>query len=843
MTQADQPAIAKPKTSAINFTKKETARYLLAGLQLGLLWYLVARYNIESVLGLPDLFPFVFGGFAIHALLPKSLKQPFFLLLFLAAVFYLFNPIEGLLLIGAGAVLIGLCHLPVSYGFRLLSIILASGLIISIRASIWDIEAANPVLPILGAMFMFRLMIYLYELKHGFKPASPWHVITYFFLLPNLVFPIFPIIDFKTYNRTYYNKDSTEIYQKGIRWIMRGFLHLMLYRIIYYHFLLSPDEVYTVVGLSYYMATTYVLVLRLSGMFHMAVGITCLFGFNLPQAFNDYFLASSFSDLWRRINIYWHDFIMKIFYYPIFFKLRKLGNTKGIFISVVIVFFITWHLHSFQWFWIKGDFPVTAIDAIFWMVFGLLLAFNSVISQKKAARKSTSAWTFSSGALHVAKVLGMFAFMSVIWTFWTSNSIADWQQLMNRGIHCDPIHYLRLLAIILFAFVLGLLVSYLINKKGIMKFTGRLNLYFTDLTVTILVLIPFAIYSLPAVSETVEKQFDIKSESILQMTLNARDMEMMIQGYYENLLVKDNILNPLTEYRAKQHKKNPDWKPLRELDAMQPIEALRARALIPNKSVIFKGGKFTTNSLGFRDREYQVEKPDNTIRIAVLGNSQVMGSGVNDDEVFENLLEDKLNEIGQVNFECWNYAQAKFSIIQQVDVVNHLVTRHNHDVLLYINNGMDFVQSFNYLMDAAGKSRVTDEYPFLYKYIDDPGYFDEVKVLQPYREEITKLCYNYIIRKCRKHNIIPVWIAYPLIGKPPNEDENRNGKRLAAQCGFHTITLFDVYDNHDKEKLKIAEWDNHPNKLGHQLIADRIYTELAKLYIGEKFKSQQVKKQ
>ena len=41
-------------------------------------------------------------------------------------------------------------------------------------------------------------------------------------------------------------------------------------------------------------------------------------------------LASSFTDFWRRINIYWKDFMLKVFYYPAVFRLKKLGATNAI---------------------------------------------------------------------------------------------------------------------------------------------------------------------------------------------------------------------------------------------------------------------------------------------------------------------------------------------------------------------------------------------------------------------------------------------------------------------------------------------------------------------------------
>ena len=77
-------------------------------------------------------------------------------------------------------------------------------------------------------------------------------------------------------------------------------------------------------GVVQYMVATYRLYLRVSGQFHLVVGMLCLFGFNLPETHHLYFLASGFTDFWRRINIYWKDFMMKLFYYPAFFALQEL---------------------------------------------------------------------------------------------------------------------------------------------------------------------------------------------------------------------------------------------------------------------------------------------------------------------------------------------------------------------------------------------------------------------------------------------------------------------------------------------------------------------------------------
>ena len=60
--------------------------------------------------------------------------------------------------------------------------------------------------------------------------------------------------------------------------------------------------------------------------------------------------------------------MMKVFYYPTYFKLRKLGETKALVLATLFVFVVTWFLHSYQWFWLRGSFPVIWQDAVFWRI-------------------------------------------------------------------------------------------------------------------------------------------------------------------------------------------------------------------------------------------------------------------------------------------------------------------------------------------------------------------------------------------------------------------------------------------------------------------------------------------
>ena len=105
--------------------------------------------------------------------------------------------------------------------------------------------------------------------------------------------------------------------------MFRGTVHLLLYRLIYHEVLIPADEVHDAASLAVYLVCNYLLYLRVSGQFHMACGMLHLFGFELPETHHHYLLATGFTDYWRRINIYWKDFMVRIVFNPVVFRLKR----------------------------------------------------------------------------------------------------------------------------------------------------------------------------------------------------------------------------------------------------------------------------------------------------------------------------------------------------------------------------------------------------------------------------------------------------------------------------------------------------------------------------------------
>ena len=85
-------------------------------------------------------------------------------------------------------------------------------------------------------------------------------------------FPFFPIIDYIQFRRSYYDRDAITIYQKGVLWMLRGAIHLILYRVVYYYYTPAVEDVEGLAGVVLFIVSAYMLYLRVSGLFHLIIG-------------------------------------------------------------------------------------------------------------------------------------------------------------------------------------------------------------------------------------------------------------------------------------------------------------------------------------------------------------------------------------------------------------------------------------------------------------------------------------------------------------------------------------------------------------------------------------------
>src|SRR5690606_16890275 len=93
-------------------------RLFAVTVQLGIVLVVAHLFAIEEAYGFLELVPLLFVGFVIHALLPRPARLPFFLLLSVIGIVLVLGKSVGALVIGLGAGLLAICHLPFRFGIR-----------------------------------------------------------------------------------------------------------------------------------------------------------------------------------------------------------------------------------------------------------------------------------------------------------------------------------------------------------------------------------------------------------------------------------------------------------------------------------------------------------------------------------------------------------------------------------------------------------------------------------------------------------------------------------------------------------------------------------------------------
>ena len=615
--------------------------------------------------------------------------------------------------------------------------------------------------------------------------------------------------------------------------MLRGAIHLILYRVVYYYYTPAVEEIEGLGGVVLFIVSAYMLYLRVSGLFHLIIGIMCLFGFNLPETHKHYFLASSFNDYWRRINIYWKDFMMKLFFYPVYMKCRNWGPINALVFSTVVVFAFTWLLHSYQWFWLQGDFPLTTVDGVYWGVLGVLVAINSVWETKRGKKKQlTKKWQWIPVLKNTLLIVVTFVFLSVMWSFWSSEDVGQWWRVMTQVGSSGTTAWLWLLAGLGGLFI-AILAKEWLEARGVHIFFDETKMSFSEVASrTSVMALSVVLIGIPQVHNQFGEETGTFVASLQETRLNDRDQAMEERGYYEGLMDNRSYTSQLSW--SQQNKSPKDWKPIMETDLVRSGEGVIVYELVPSLDREFKEVPFRTNKWGMRDKEYSKEKDPNTLRIALLGASYEQGAGVEMHQTFEAVLEDTLN--GKLagttfeKFEILNFATGGYSPVQNVHVAAEKMAAFQPDVVLYAMYSTEERRMFMQLENIVQQKRSLP-YPFLTNLIEQVGASPDMEKseirarLKKHDQDLLQWSFEEIARTSDSLGAIPVALLIPTTREIDGIDPEWGGilTKITEYAGFHVLNLEGAYNGFEEEQVALAPWDQHPSVLGHQLIAKKLY--------------------
>ena len=312
---------------------------------------------------------------------------------------------------------------------------------------------------------------------------------------------------------------------------------------------------------------------------------------------------------------------------------------------------------------------------------------------------------------------------------------------------------------------------------------------------------------------------------------NRHDTERMERGYYEQLLDsgrKLTIVEPA---------------PFNAGKLCNVVADLREYVLKPNMQTTHRNASWTTNSLGMRDREYSAEKPPNTIRIALVGDSIGAGWGVNDGQAFESLVEVSLN--GQLGgIDRVPPVALKQSETPDVEILNFSVPGHapgqrweqfrrvgwpmSPDIVFFeatpADPGWDERRLRGLLARDIGWDAPQYRDALERAGVSRGGDFGSYKsALKSSRWAILENVYRSAVAECRERDVLPVWVLIPRVGKPMPPADRSRLVELARSSGFAAVVdISDAFEGIDSTELAISADDFHPNARGHQILAGKI---------------------
>ena len=340
-------------------------------------------------------------------------------------------------------------------------------------------------------------------------------------------------------------------------------------------------------------------------------------------------------------------------------------------------------LHSYQWFWLRRDFPITPPDILFWGILCALVVIATLRESRhgRTRRLTTAGRVWNSGRAWRTTVV--FAALCVLWSLWSAESVGEWLWMWRAAAHSTPTQGAMLIILGAgFFTVAGRVWDAPVLAPAPLTFWKRPAVRAIPILITLFVL------GLPSTQAAIGGRTGNILVSLRSRDLNQRDEALRHRGYYEKLNGGAGAQLASAAWAVNPGQDAQCIRLLRQSDDRGGGRLTQKRAdflmseLRPSIRFLEKGITVTTNSRGLRGREYSLEKPPGTIRIALLGPSYIMGQGVGDEETIAARLEQRLNTSGGASYEVLNFGVPGYSLLQQMAQLEERVLAFEPDLVL-----------------------------------------------------------------------------------------------------------------------------------------------------------------
>lgn len=256
---------------------------------------------------------------------------------------------------------------------------------------------------------------------------------------------------------------------------------------------------------------------------------------------------------------------------------------------------------------------------------------------------------------------------------------------------------------------------------------------------------------------------------------------------------------------------------------------------LPLKTCRLQDVLITTNSFGFRDKEYCIPKPKNVYRIVVLGSSITLGWGVRESDTYVSLVEQWLQgKTGNLKVEIINTSVGNYNTAREVEAFFSKCLEFEPDMVVvsfFINDPQLIEIKDNFLLKHSQIAVLLwSRYQQLIRIIgikqDYLGYY---KNLYNFSNSGWRVCISALQRLskyCQQRGIFLLMTMTPEIHnlqKYPFYEAHNIIKRTVLPLGFNFLDFYSVLKDIDAKLLWVMPGDPHFNEKGHLIIAQSLY--------------------
>ena len=290
----------------------------------------------------------------------------------------------------------------------------------------------------------------------------------------------------------------------------------------------------------------------------------------------------------------------------------------------------------------------------------------------------------------------------------------------------------------------------------------------------------------------------------------------------------------------------PEWRDLPVVTGLFEMARANVRGLVG-------GALYETNSAGFRGPERALPKPRGVFRIAVIGDSFAMGSGVTQEETYADRLERALAAAHpERRIEVLNFGLGGLAAPAVVDRLVRLGLRYDPDLIVYGYTLNDiegpayrrsieatFVDPLHFARHPLHLWRVLGprfaslrELLFAphgsYSHELDENYFHNPEAWRAVQDALDRLA--GIAR--RRGSCALVLVHTHLVWLSPLHPFRRHYQavvRAAEERGLAAIESFPAHRGESASSLWVGAIDSHPNARGHEILFEVLEEGLARL--------------